>query len=181
MKKICLFLLTVLLVLCFFSCNESTPLEPLINHAPWEQVLPNRDLIVFAKYKNSVFHFKYTEYVFEITEIFLGESDTTEISVFSEKENLFSKDKMAKLLNKCEVEYKVDTEYFLVLDKETETYSGDALVWSMHMYVETMNLGSAKYDGVFLQLTGLSNEATRDDLKRYLIDILQDNNQNSIN
>ena len=181
MKKFYLFLLGVLILLYCVGCNKSTPLEPLINNAPLEQVLPNRDLIVFAKYKNSVFHFKYTEYVFEITEIFLGECDTTEISVFSEKENLFSKDERAKLLNKWDSEYKADTEYLLVLDKDTETYSGDALVWSIRMHVETMNIESDKYSSGFFLSTGLSTEATREDLKQYLIDILKDKSTNSTN
>ena len=173
MKKICLVLTIVLILLCFVGCsNTADTLKPLVNHAPLEQYLPNQDLIVFAKYKKSISHFKYTEYIFEITETFLGECDTTEISVFSEKENWFSKDKMAKLLNEWGVEYKVDAEYFLVLDKDTENYSSDALVWSMNMYVETMNFKSAKLSAGFYTSTGLSAQSTREDFRQYLTDVL---------
>ena len=83
---------------------------------------------------------------------------------------------MAKVLEEWKCEYKKNTEYLLALRYDSDNYSKDTLVWGFNIYVETMNLESAKSNGGFLTSTGLSVESSREDLKHYLIDIMRDNN-----
>ena len=171
MKRILCFAVALILLSVFFltSCSDDIISESYVIYPTFEWCLRATDGIVFAKFEKTVWHIETVEYVFDVTELVYGDITTSKLSVYSPKENIFSEDEYSKQLPLKK--YEKGSEYLLFLNNGHYRLKDDQLAFMDHTFVE---LGTEKsclgYASLFYKESGLPIDATREEVKQYLID-----------
>ena len=98
-----------------------------------------------------------------------GDITTSKLSVYSPKASIFAEDQYSKQLPLFS--YEKDVEYLLFLIKGHYLLKDDQIAFLDHTFVELGNEKSCLgYANLFYQKSGLSIDATREEVIQYLID-----------
>ena len=134
----------------------------------YTEVLEQCDLAVFGTYKGKNENLNYSEYVFEVTEVFKGDVNHGEITVRSDKSFAFSDDEMEKHTESAGVAFEQDEEYFLTLKNE----ESEVIRFVSDQIIDVNDLGGAlsgaEYLREFLERNGVTVDTSRKELKALL-------------
>ncbi len=171
MKRILYFVVALILLSVFFltSCSNDNNSTLYQVYPSYNGYLYSTDYIVFAKFEKTVWHIETVKYVFDVTELVYGDITTSKLSVYSPKDNIFSEDEYSKQLPLKK--YEKGSEYLLFLFKGHSRLEDDQIAFLDRTFVELGNEKSCLgYQMLFYKESGLSIDATREEVKQYLID-----------